>query len=236
VTCFEKEAKNFKRNATEDSKEAKSKGEKIKKIQKVEEEKRDIHNKEKPQAEHPSGQQESKEDGPENKIKKVAVSESLTAGKVADLLASHQFAGSFFIGSISVYTLKHKSKLLGVEEDHADDVDCVSPKVCEEMAQGVLKMFSEEAEVGVGVTGFAKTDGVEDLHPHAYYCVITKGGDKREGKIEEGLDGKSRNEVRRIVAERVYLETCKVIGLEPDKKIASRHKDSTLEEEKENET
>ena len=37
--------------------------------------------------------------------------------------------------------------------------------------------------------------------------------------------------MRRLVAERVYLECCKVIGLEPHDEVAKRHKDATIEEE-----
>ena len=51
--------------------------------------------------------------------------------------------GSFFIGSMSVYTLKHKAKLLDVDEKHADEVDCVSPKVASEMSEGILKVILE---------------------------------------------------------------------------------------------
>jgi len=211
--------------------EKQSKGEKINEAQKKEEKKLDTHNRG-DEATHPHKRQyNAEEQGEDSPIKKLCVAESLTAGKLADLFASHNAAGTFYLGGMSVYTLQHKAKLLGVDKEHAGKVDCVSPKVAMQMAQGILKMFGEEAEVGVGVTGFAKTEGVEDLEPHAFFCVVTKEGEKRQGKIEKGLKGKDRNEVRMIVAERVYLETCKVIGLEPNEDVVSNHKDATIEEE-----
>lgn len=206
----------------------KSKGEKINEKQKIEENKEEHC--ESKEAIHPHKRQYDAEDEGAP-IKKLVLAESLTAGKIANLFASHNAAGSFFLGGMTVYTLQHKHKILGVDKDHAGDVDCVSPRVASEMASGVLKLFGDEAEVGVGVTGFAKTEGVEDLEPHAFFCVMTKDGEKRQGKIEGGLKGKERNEVRDIVAERVYLETCKVIGLDPADDIKGRHEEATIQEE-----
>eukprot|EP01119_Soliformovum_irregulare_P011587 TRINITY_DN2919_c1_g1_i1.p1 TRINITY_DN2919_c1_g1~~TRINITY_DN2919_c1_g1_i1.p1 ORF type:complete len:287 (+),score=95.46 TRINITY_DN2919_c1_g1_i1:19-879(+) len=254
-----------------------SKGKKITKEQAKQEEHHGIHTETK--AQHPHGKlyNSKNDDAP---IRKIVVAESLTAGKVADLLASHDNAGNFFIGSMSVYTKHHKNQLLDVDKEHAGKVDCVSPKVASEMASGILEMFrtkgksprrkedlkrkteqdnqerekkkekkddkkdddekeesdeerenNDEPEVGVGVTGFAITDGVEDLEPHAYYCITTVEGEKRQGRIEKGLKGKSRNEVRRIVAERVYLEACKVIGLKPHEEVAKNHSNTEIDEE-----
>jgi len=161
-----------------------SKGEKIKKGQKKAEKKMDFNEEEK--AVHPDKRQyDPKKHGADAPIRKLAIAESLTAGKLADLFGSHDMAGSFFLGNLCVYQIDFKSKLLGVNKKHAEEVDCVSPQVAAEMADGILKMFEPDAEVGVGVTGFAITEGVKDLEPHTYYCIKTKEGDKREWKIEE---------------------------------------------------
>eukprot|EP01118_Nematostelium_gracile_P010267 TRINITY_DN351_c0_g1_i1.p1 TRINITY_DN351_c0_g1~~TRINITY_DN351_c0_g1_i1.p1 ORF type:complete len:232 (-),score=55.36 TRINITY_DN351_c0_g1_i1:26-721(-) len=208
--------------------EQESKGEKISRRQKELEAEYGVG--ESNQAVHPDGRQYDSNLPERAAIRKIAISESLTGGKLADLFCSHCNAGAFFIGCVCVYTLQHKAKVLGVDPEHADQVDCVSPQVCYEMAKGVLELFGDGPEVGLGVTGFAETEGVKDLEPHAYYCVLTRDGEKRIGRVGDGLKGKSRNEVRAIVAERVYLEACKVIGLKPDPDVAARHEGSTLED------
>lgn len=86
----------------------------------------------------------------------LAVAESASAGHLAALVASVSGASSFFEGGVVVYNRKQKVRLLGVEEKHATEVNCVSNQVAVEMASGVRGSFG--TSIGLSITGFAEPD------------------------------------------------------------------------------
>jgi PncC family amidohydrolase len=102
---------------------------------------------------------------------KVSVAESLTTGNVQSILGSVSGSSDFYEGGITAYQREHKVKYLHVDEPHAKEVNCVSPRVAREMAQGVCKMFS--THIGIATTGYAEnpSDDPRFSAPTAYVAI-----------------------------------------------------------------
>ncbi|HMG90357.1 MAG TPA: CinA family protein [Chryseolinea sp.] len=83
----------------------------------------------------------------------LAVSESVTAGLIANHLSLASNATSFFQGGLIAYNLGQKARHLNVDPIHAEQENCVSEKVAQQMAVNVAKLFI--SEWGIGVTGYA---------------------------------------------------------------------------------
>ena len=67
----------------------------------------------------------------------VAVAESLTCGNIQASLGSISGASDFFEGGITAYSLRQKVEILGVEREHAAQVNCVSVNVADQMASSI---------------------------------------------------------------------------------------------------
>lgn len=116
----------------------------------------------------------------------VAVAESVSVGHLQGLLASTPGASSFFRGGATTYHINEKSRLLKVDYDHAQSVNCVSDRVTEEMARGITDLF--QVDIGVATTGYVdSTQGLDatELPPHAYYA-IWHGEHRSSGLIQGG--------------------------------------------------
>lgn len=114
---------------------------------------------------------------------KVAVAESLTTGNLQATLGSVSGASNFYEGGITAYLLDQKVKHLGVDKEHAFDVNCVSEQVANQMARGVAVLF--ETDIGIGTTGYAQPaidKGIEV--PMAYFSMFLKG--RNSGDIFKG--------------------------------------------------
>jgi nicotinamide-nucleotide amidase len=92
----------------------------------------------------------------------IGAAESLTGGLVAAALTSVPGASAVFRGGIVAYVADVKASLLGVPPDLLDRVGTVHADVAIAMAQGVRRRLT--AEVGMGTTGVAGPDPVDD-HP-----------------------------------------------------------------------
>jgi len=101
----------------------------------------------------------------------LAVAESLTCGTLQAAIGAVGGASTFFHGGLTAYTLRQKVKYLGVDADHAQSCDCVSPQVAQEMASGTREMFG--VDVGVSTTGYASPTA--DGRQYAWYAVNLLG-------------------------------------------------------------
>jgi nicotinamide-nucleotide amidase len=101
---------------------------------------------------------------------KLAVAESVTVGRIQAQIGSVSGASTYFQGGVVAYNLDQKVALLGVERVHAAAVDCVSPRVAQEMARGIARLF--RATIAVGITGYAEpaAAGV-DSSVQAFYAI-----------------------------------------------------------------
>jgi PncC family amidohydrolase len=97
----------------------------------------------------------------------LAVAESVTAGYLQAALASAEEALQFFQGGITAYNLGQKAKHLNIDPIHAQEVNCVSDKVAEQMAQQVTTLFN--CQWGIAITGYASPvpeEGIDELFAH----------------------------------------------------------------------
>ncbi len=101
----------------------------------------------------------------------LACAESLTCGYIQACLGSVSGASEFFAGGITAYNLEQKVGLLGVEESHAREVNCVSSKVAIEMAKGVCEKFA--TDVGIATTGYAEPSIENSVDkPFAHFAIV----------------------------------------------------------------
>lgn len=101
---------------------------------------------------------------------KIAVAESLTSGNLQAALGSISGASAFFEGGMTVYSLQQKSRLLNVDRQHAEAVNCVSAQVASELAKGICEKF--QVNIGIATTGYAEPDQAHQIEqPIAYIAV-----------------------------------------------------------------
>lgn len=126
----------------------------------------------------------------------IAVAESITGGKLADLFVSVPGASAYFKGAVSPYNLDGKVDLLGVEREHAALVNCVSATVARQMAEGVANLLG--ANVGIATTGYAEC--VDDIKPHAHICLYLSEAKRFEDSYVGPEGWQNRNQFRELVA------------------------------------
>lgn len=106
---------------------------------------------------------------------RLAVAESLTGGYLQSLVSTAAGASDFFEGGVVAYSLEQKVRILGVERHHAAAVNCVSPRVALEMAQGVCRLL--HTDVGVATTGYASPDEEHGVTiPFAHIAIWRRRG------------------------------------------------------------
>jgi nicotinamide-nucleotide amidase len=100
----------------------------------------------------------------------LAVAESLTSGNIQVAIGSISGASNFFEGGVTAYNINQKVALLGVDKNHAEQVNCVSSRVAREMAEGVCKRFG--SVLGLATTGYAEpAENAEFPDPYAYFAI-----------------------------------------------------------------
>lgn len=95
----------------------------------------------------------------------VACAESLTGGKVADLLSGTPGASATFVGGVVCYATRVKRDLLGVTAAQVVSADCAS-----QMAAGVRRLLV--ADWAVATTGVAGPDRQDDKPAGTVYVGV----------------------------------------------------------------
>lgn len=113
---------------------------------------------------------------------KIAVAESVTSGLLQNAFSQMNKAMDFFEGGISTYTIESKVNLLNVNLKEAEKTNCVSPKIAEEMAENVCKMFG--TEWSIAITGYASPVKESDFELFAYYSIYHNGEIVSSQKID----------------------------------------------------
>jgi len=129
----------------------------------------------------------------ENRFR-IAVAESMTAGKLADLICSVSGASRYFQGGLVCYMPEIKA-FIGVTEDTISRFGIYSREVAAAMALGTVSRFG--SDVAVGITGIAEPD-VENPTPGAWVAVEFQGKIVTRHVLCE--KGTGRNEARDQVA------------------------------------
>lgn len=123
----------------------------------------------------------------------LAVAESVTGGRLQALVTAESGASAFFLGGITAYNLVQKVRHLGVSQEAAAAVDCVSAEVAWEMARGACAAFG--AELAVATTGYAEPWGPGGTRaPVVYWALCHRAPDgsevRREGRIDPRCDAR----------------------------------------------
>lgn len=87
----------------------------------------------------------------------LAAAESCTGGLLAKRMTDLPGASDVFLGGTTVYTVKAKEELLGVDPELIAEHGVVSAAVAAKMAKRIRKKLG--ATLGVGITGWAGPDG-----------------------------------------------------------------------------
>lgn len=117
-----------------------------------------------------------------NSQETIAVAESVTSGLMQFFFSTIPDAGKFYQGGITAYNLGQKYKHLNVEPIHAQDNNCVSSRVAEQMAIEVCHLF--RSDWGIATTGYANPVPESDHKLFAHYAISYKGEIKTAGKID----------------------------------------------------
>lgn len=90
----------------------------------------------------------------------LATAESLTGGRLGDVLSAAPGASDTYLGGVISYATDVKMKVLGVSEDTVENHGVVSAECADEMALGVRNLTG--ADYGLSTTGVAGPTTQED--------------------------------------------------------------------------
>lgn len=137
----------------------------------------------------------------------LATAESVTVGRLQSMIGAVSGASTFFRGGITAYNIEQKVQLLGVRRAHAELVDCVSPQVAAQMAEGATRIF--HADIGLATTGYAEPpDVTEPSISYAFFAIWDKnethGNPVHSGKMKR--NGADRTGTQQFFADCVLRE------------------------------
>ena len=103
----------------------------------------------------------------------IATAESCTGGLIGKRLTDVAGSSRYFLGSITAYSNKLKTDLLGVSENTIEKYGAVSEEVALKMAEGVQN--NTHADIGVSTTGISGPGGGSEKKPIGlvYIAVVT---------------------------------------------------------------
>lgn len=104
----------------------------------------------------------------------LAVAESVTCGWFQASFAAIECTSKFFQGGITVYNLGQKVRHLNIEPIEAENNNCVSTQVSEQMALQVAQFFL--ADVSISITGYASPLPEKDVHELYAFFSVSKNG------------------------------------------------------------
>ncbi|HEY8388209.1 MAG TPA: nicotinamide-nucleotide amidohydrolase family protein [Parasegetibacter sp.] len=101
----------------------------------------------------------------------ISIAESVTSGRIQQLLSQAGEAMQFYQGGLTAYNLNQKVRLLRVDEQTAARCNCVSEETAVEMALGIAALFS--SDYGLAITGYATPVPEMNIHqPFAYLAIV----------------------------------------------------------------
>jgi PncC family amidohydrolase len=110
----------------------------------------------------------------------LACAESVTAGAVAQSLASAPQASEWFAGSVVAYRTATKRALLGVRAERIISAECAA-----ELARGAALLFA--ADAALGITGVGGPDPEEERPAGTVHIAVAVG--PRVETFEHHIDG-----------------------------------------------
>ena len=131
----------------------------------------------------------------------VATAESCTGGMLAALLTDIEGAGHGFDRGFVTYTKQAKHDLLGIDRQVLDHNEAVSEVVARAMAEGALAR--SEADIAVGVTGFAGPAGPDHEEGLVHFALARRGRPTCQREEHFGASGRGAIRVQSL---KVMLE------------------------------
>jgi len=126
----------------------------------------------------------------------IATAESCTGGMLAALLTDIEGAGHGFDRGFVVYTKEAKAEQLGIEPSLLDHNEAVSEVVALAMAEGALKR--SQADVALGVTGFAGPAGPENEEGLVHFALARRDGRTTHREQHFGAVGRGAVRVKSL--------------------------------------
>jgi nicotinamide-nucleotide amidase len=122
----------------------------------------------------------------------VTTAESCTGGMLAALLTDIEGAGHGFERGFVTYSKESKTGLLGIDPGLLDRNDAVSKVVARAMAEGALNR--SEADIALGVTGFAGPAGPKEEEGLVHFALARRG--RGTVHVEKHFGAKGRGTIR----------------------------------------
>ncbi|MCP2043646.1 CinA family protein [Pontibacter sp. HSC-36F09] len=121
----------------------------------------------------------------------VAFAESCTAGMLSSELVKAKGSSDVLIGSLVVYNVEAKKKLLGVKQDTLDLYTAESQQVTNEMVMGLKKALN--ADISVATTGLAGSGGSETSEKPVGTIFVSFLYDGKAEEFREVFKGNSQS-------------------------------------------
>ena len=131
---------------------------------------------------------------------KLAVAESLTAGKLSDLIAKNEGISKYYQGSVTSYTCEIKSSVLGVDSQWLKAQGPYNFETTHQMCDGVMKLMN--ADIVIATSGVAGPGDDGDTKAGTVYITV-----KTNNKYEDLLfryENHTREMVRDLAATMAY--------------------------------
>ncbi len=127
----------------------------------------------------------------------LAVAESLTGGRVGNLIVSESGSSEYFLGGMTTYATPLKTDWLNVPAETIEKFGVVSAEVALAMAKGVAAKSG--ASIGIATTGLAETDGVRP--PQAWVACVGPGFEEARliGMYGERVTNQERSAYQALV-------------------------------------
>ncbi len=99
----------------------------------------------------------------------LGVVESATGGLISHRITNNPGSSRYYLGSVTAYSNKNKTKVIGVKKETIEKYGSVSSQVAEELAQGGRKVLG--ADICISDTGIAGPGGATPGKPVGLFYI-----------------------------------------------------------------
>lgn len=137
---------------------------------------------------------------------RLAVAESCTGGRIADMLSSLPGASGFFEASVVCYSREAKERLLGLNASVLDAYGTVSTQTAAAMAEAVIKRTG--ADVSLAVTGNLGPAPIENKKVGGIHMAVSVGATvQTRDRVFSG----DRGQIKQAAAEAALEFLCEAL-------------------------
>lgn len=140
--------------------------------------------------------------------KTISAAESCTGGEIAHLITTVPGSSSYFLGSVTSYSISVKESVLGVKKETLDTYGAVSEEVAREMALGVKKLTG--SDYSIATTGYAGPGGGDAANPEGTVWVAAATPDGIFTRKYSYHNDRKRN-IQRFAASALYFMLMQIL-------------------------